>query len=309
MDFELNEDQQAILEAVSRLLEQCAGPARAIKLINEQAYDHELDQALFEAGFTGILNDVGPLEAALVVEAIARHAGICSAAAQLLVAPVLNHNETIDSPIALATQQTLQAPIRYGSQARHLIVLADNHAQLVTLKDGDMAPVKSNFGYPMGKLQRPVSGKSFSRETTEALKRWWRLSLAIEAVGTMDAALKHTVDYVKQRRQFGRAIGSFQAIQHRLSICAIHVEASRWLAREAAYHSAQAEAVANAAAFALSAADLLFTETHQMSGAIGFTREFDLHVWSMRLHTLRQELGGVSAHRRAVVDARWMKGV
>lgn len=308
MDFELNEDQQAILEAVNRLLEQHAGPARAIQLFAAQDYDQALDQALFEAGFMSIRNDAGPLEAALVVEAIAHHAGLCSAAAELLMAPVLA-NEHITGPIALATPQTLHAPLRYGAHAKQLILLADSHAQLITLKEGDVESVKSNFGYPMGKIVRPVSGKSFGKDTTEALKRWWRLSLAIETVGTMDAALKHTVDYVKQRRQFGRAIGSFQAIQHRLAICAIQVEGSRWLAREAAYHGAPAEAVANAAAFALSAADLLFTETHQMSGAIGFTREFNLHVWSMRLQTLRQELGGLSAHRKAVVEARWINKV
>lgn len=308
MDFALNEDQQAILEAVNRLLEQHAGPARAIELFATQDYDQTLDQALFEAGFVSIRNDAGPLEAALVVEAIARHAGLCSAAAELLVAPVLA-NENIAGPIALATQQTLHAPLRYGAHAKQLILLTDSHAQLITLKKDDVESMKSNFGYPMGKIIRPVSGKSFGKDTAETLKRWWRLSLAIEAVGTMDAALKHTVDYVKQRRQFGRAIGSFQAIQHRLSICAIQVEASRWLAREAAYHHAPAEAVANAAAFALSAADLLFTETHQMSGAIGFTREFNLHVWSMRLQTLRQEMGGLNAHRKAVVDARWINKV
>jgi len=308
VDFELNEDQHAILEAVNRLLEQHAGPARAIELFAQQDYDQALDQALFEAGFMSIRNDVGPLEAALVVEAIARHAGLCSAAAELLLAPV-HTNENIEGPIALATQQTLQAPLRYGAHAKQLILLTDSHAQLITLKKGDVESVKSNFGYPMGKIVRPVSGKSLGKDTAETLKRWWRLSLAIEAVGTMDAALKHTVEYVKQRRQFGRAIGSFQAIQHRLSICAIQVEASRWLAREAAYHNAPAEAVANAAAFALSAADLLFTETHQMSGAIGFTREFNLHVWSMRLHTLRQEMGGLSAHRKAIVDARWINKV
>lgn len=308
MDFELNEDQQAILEAVNRLLEQHAGPARAVQLFATQDYDQALDQALFEAGFVSIRNDAGPLEAALVVEAIARHAGLCSAAAELLVAPVLA-NENITGPIALATQQTLHAPLRYGAHAKQLILLTDSHAQLITLKKDDVESVKSNFGYPMGKIIRPVSGKSFGKDTAETLKRWWRLSLAIEAVGTMDAALKHTVDYVKQRRQFGKAIGSFQAIQHRLSMCAIQVEASRWLAREAAYHNAPAEAVANAAAFALSAADLLFTETHQMSGAIGFTREFNLHVWSMRLHTLRQEMGGLGAHRKAIVDARWINKV
>jgi alkylation response protein AidB-like acyl-CoA dehydrogenase len=306
MDFELNEDQHAILEAVNRLLEQQAGPARAIQLFNEQGYDHALDQSLFESGFMGIRHEVGALEAALVVEAIARQAGVCSAGAEMLVAPVLS-NETIGGPIALATAETLHAPLRYGAHAKQLILLANSHAQLIILKPGDVEAVKSNFGYPMGKIIRPVSGKALGKDSAEALQRWWRLSLAIETVGTMDAALKHTVDYVKQRRQFGRAIGSFQAIQHRLSICAIQVEASRWLAREAAYHNAPAEAVANAAAFALSAADLLFTESHQMSGAIGFTREFNLHVWSMRLHTLRQELGGLSAHRKAVVEARWIK--
>lgn len=306
MDFELNEEQQAILEAVNRLLEQQAGPARAIALFKEQGYDHELDSALFEAGFMSIRNDAGPLEAALVVEAIARQAGVSSAAAELLLAPELS-NEAMAGPIALATDKTLSAPLRYGAHAKHLILFADSHAHFITLKDGDTAALKSNFGYPMGKLTRPVSGKALGKDVAEKLKCWWRLSLAIEAVGTMDAALQHTLDYVKQRRQFGRAIGSFQAIQHRLAICAIQVEGSRWLAREAAYHGAQPEAVANAAAFALSAADLIFTETHQMSGAIGFTREFNLHVWSMRLQTLRQELGGLGGHRKAVVDARWMK--
>jgi alkylation response protein AidB-like acyl-CoA dehydrogenase len=310
VDFELNEDQQAILEAVQRLLEQHAGPARAIKLFaaTELAdnYDFALDAAFTEAGFNSILSDVGPLEAALVVEAVAQAAAVSATAAQLLIAPSLSH-KAIEGPIALAVQSDKALPVRYLAHARQLLLLSNADVKLVTLKSGDVEIVKSNFGYPMGKLARPVGGESLGRDAAEKLKNWWRLSLAIEAVGTMDAALKHTVDYVKQRRQFGRAIASFQAIQHRLAICAIQVEGSRWLAREAAYHGAQPEAVANAAAFALSTADLIFTETHQMSGAIGFTREFNLHVWSMRLHTLRQELGGLSGHRKAVVEARWMK--
>ena len=133
----------------------------------------------------------------------------------------------------------------------------------------------------------------------------WRLGLAAETVGCMDAALAETVAYLKQRRQFGQTIASFQAVQHRLAECAIQVEASRWLTREAAFVASGSEAIAGAAAFALDAAGHVFAETHQLSGAIGFTREHDLHVWSMRLHALRQELGGVGGHRRAVVEARW----
>jgi alkylation response protein AidB-like acyl-CoA dehydrogenase len=124
----------------------------------------------------------------------------------------------------------------------------------------------------------------------------------------MRAALDHTVGYLKERRQFGRAIGSFQAVQHRLASCAIAVEASRWLAFEAAFRNAPAEASATAAAYAASAAAQLFEETHQLSGAIGFTREHDLHVFSMRLQALRLELGGVTGHRRALAAARWKLG-
>jgi alkylation response protein AidB-like acyl-CoA dehydrogenase len=194
-------------------------------------------------------------------------------------------------------------------------VLGYGDVHVIPLASGDMESVRSSFGYPMGRLRDAErfqtlldSGVNLGPQAALAMTNWWRLSLAVEAVGTMDAALQHTVDYLKQRRQFGRAIGSFQAIQHRLSLCAIQVEASRWLTREAAYHGAQAEGVAAAAAFALSAADQVFTETHQMSGAIGFTCEFNLHVWSMRLLALRQELDGVGGARRALVRARWGGG-
>jgi len=71
------------------------------------------------------------------------------------------------------------------------------------------------------------------------------------------------------------------------------------------YHGAPAERSSTAAAYALAAAGRVFSETHQLSGAIGFTREHDLHVWTMRLRALCLELGGATAHRRAVTEARW----
>ena len=139
------------------------------------------------------------------------------------------------------------------------------------------------------------------------LANLWRVALAAEAVGAMRAALAITVEYAKRRRQFGRAIGSFQAVQHRLAECFVWAEGARWLALEAAWAGAPAEAAATAAAHALAAAGRVFDETHQLSGAMGYTREHDLHVFSMRLPALRLELGGVAAQRRAVAEARWAK--
>jgi alkylation response protein AidB-like acyl-CoA dehydrogenase len=320
MDFELNEDQQAIMEAVERLLEQYAGPARAIELNKTGAYDYELDQALLEAGFNNIINDMADkdslagLEAALLVETIARYAGRVASAVQIMVAPTLDEEilkgVQLESPIALCTEDQLNSPIRYGAQAKTLLVLTTDELIVITPGQDDIQTIRSSFGYPYGKIADGKKidlqgGAKLGKCASKRVKHWWQLSLAAEAVGTMEAALKHTVDYVKQRRQFGRTIGSFQAIQHRLALCAIKVEGSRWLTREAAYHGARSEAVAAAAAFALDAADLIFTEGHQMSGAIGFTNEFDLHVWSMRLQALRQELGGLRAQRASLVQARW----
>jgi alkylation response protein AidB-like acyl-CoA dehydrogenase len=161
---------------------------------------------------------------------------------------------------------------------------------------------------PMGRVRAPQGrAESLGRGSGERLRNLWRLALAAETVGTMAACLEVTLEYVKRRRQFGRAIGSFQAVQHRLAQCAVAVEGSRWLVYEAAGQDAPAEAAATAAAFATAAASLVFAETHQFTGAMGFTREHDLHVWSMRLQALRLEAGGVAGHRRAVARERWCR--
>ena len=85
------------------------------------------------------------------------------------------------------------------------------------------------------------------------------------------------------------------------------VEATRWLTYEAAAKGAPEEAAAIAAAYATDAAHHVFRETHQLTGAMGYTREHDLHVWSMRLQALRLEAGGMAGHRRAVAEARWCR--
>ena len=306
MDFEYSEDQRAILDAVASLLERHAGPARAIALHDKGDYDRDLDAALGEAGFANVARGpgTGALEAALITEAVARAGGVCAFAASALVASAVSESP-IEGPVALTTADP-GGPVRYAGHARSLLVLdsAAGEARVVALAPGECLPVRSSFGYPMGRLPEALAGRgdSLGPGSGERLERWWRLALAIEAVGTMQGCLDVTVAYLSERRQFGRAIGSFQAVQHRLADCAIQLEASRWLAREAAFQGAPGEGTATAAAYALAAARDMFSETHQLSGAIGFTREHDLHVFSMRLQALRIELG---SHRRALAAARW----
>jgi alkylation response protein AidB-like acyl-CoA dehydrogenase len=307
VDFQRNADQQAIVEAVEALLAQQAGAARAVALHPKAEYDVALERALAEAGFSGIAREegTGPLEAAMVVEAVSRAAGVVSVGASSLVLPALTQAAP-EGPIALV-RRGAAGPVRYAAHARTALVLDGDTARIATLAPAAARPVRSTFGYPMGAFEdcEFAAAESLGSGSGPRLLDWWRLAVTVEAVGCMSAALTYTVSYLKERRQFGRPIGSFQAVQHRLAECAIQVEGSRWLAYEAAWRDAPREATATALAYTMAAASRVFRETHQLSGAIGFTREHDLHVWSMRLHALNLELGGLGAHRRAVAAARW----
>ena len=308
MDYELNDDQRAILQGVEALLARHAGAARAIELAAKGEYDVVLDSALREAGFTDVARgeDTGPLEAALVAEAVSRAGGVVAfSASALVVTGVLGASRELAGPVALMDAGQA-GPVRFGVHARNALSLHGDEARVTELGAGDATPVRSNFGYPMGRVALdPARGESLGSGSGGSVRAWWRVALAVEAVGAMTAALDLTTAYLKERRQFGRAIASFQAVQHRLANCAIALEGSRWLAYEAAYKGAAEELATTAAAYALNAAGQIFAETHQLSGAIGFTHEHDLHVWSMRLQALRLEQGGVSGHRRAIAAARW----
>lgn len=308
MDLEPSQEQQAIVEAARGLLARHAGPARGVELARKGDYDFALESALDEAGFLAVARgeETGALEAALVVEEVARAGGVAAAGAAALVAPHVLGDRVVPGPIALAAAAS-DAPVRFAAHARTLLVDEGDAARVVALEPGDAEPIPSSFGYPLGRLRGLAGrGESAGPGSGARLRRWWRVALAVELAGSMRAALDVTLAHVKQRRQFGRAIGSFQAVQHRLAECHVLVEGSRWLAREAAWRGADGESAAAAAAFAAATATRVFTETHQLSGAIGYTREHELHVFSMRLQALRLELGGVGAHRLALARARWV---
>ncbi|MGW5056441.1 acyl-CoA dehydrogenase family protein [Streptomyces sp. NPDC004096] len=107
--------------------------------------------------------------------------------------------------------------------------------------------------------------------------------LACEAVGAADRALERTVEYVGQRQQFGRAIGSFQAVKHRLADVYVRVQAARSAAYYAAWAARQGEPVGGLAlAEALEALRTAAAEGIQLHGGIGFTWEHEAHLFFKR---------------------------
>ncbi|UGY92006.1 acyl-CoA dehydrogenase family protein [Streptomyces gobiensis] len=106
-------------------------------------------------------------------------------------------------------------------------------------------------------------------------------ALAAEAVGAADGALARTVDYVKVREQFGRPIGSFQAVRHRLADVYVQIAT----ARSAAYYAAACEpgeAGGLALAQGLAALRLAAAEAVQLHGGLGFTWEHDAQLYFKR---------------------------
>ncbi len=306
MDLDWNDDQRAILDALRVLLDQHAGQERAAELARDDAYDTALHAALADAGYLEIslADDAGLLEAAMLVDAVAGAAGSVSIGASALIAPALVGAVPPD-PVALARAGE-RGPVRFGAHAAQVLVDDGDEARLVELGDRRGEPVETNYALPMGRLPDPLpAGRSLGAGSSARLRRLWRLALAAECHGAMRAAMDLTARYVSERRQFGRAIGSFQAIQHRFAECEVRVQGGRWLMLEAAHQGAPAGAVELAAGYATRTALQVFNELHQFTGAMGFTREHPLHTWTLRLQLLRLELGGPGMHYRQAARVRW----
>jgi len=126
-----------------------------------------------------------------------------------------------------------------------------------------------------------------------------------ELCGVMGRALEMTLDYLRTRVQFGKPIGSFQALQHRAVDLHIHKEIASAVLDEALAHldrgpdpAARAAIASRVKARCSDAAAKITREAIQLHGGIGFTDECDAGLYLKRALTLATWLGGASAHRR-----------
>jgi alkylation response protein AidB-like acyl-CoA dehydrogenase len=127
-----------------------------------------------------------------------------------------------------------------------------------------------------------------------------------ESVGAADRMFASTVDYAKKRVQFGRTIGSFQAIKHRLANLLIELEGMRVAAHYAALALGDglpdaAEAVATAGAYVDDTFAHLCGEALQLHGGIGFTWEHDVHLFVRRAKVNQVLYGDAAWHRERLV--------
>lgn len=127
-----------------------------------------------------------------------------------------------------------------------------------------------------------------------------------EMVGGAQWVLDETVDYVKQRVQFDRPIGSFQAIQHKCANAAIACDGARFVTYQAAWFQSEElpceREVAAAKAWVSDAYTRVCLESHQAHGAIGFTMEYDLQLYTRRAKGAELAFGDSRIHYAALAD-------
>ena len=128
----------------------------------------------------------------------------------------------------------------------------------------------------------------------------------IEMLGGAEAVLDMTVEYAKQRTQFGRPIGSFQAIQHHCANMASDVEGSRHMAYHAAWRISEnlecAREVSMAKVWITGAYARVCSTAHQCHGAIGFTKEHNLQLYTRRAKVQQLMYGDVHDHKTTVLE-------
>jgi len=131
--------------------------------------------------------------------------------------------------------------------------------------------------------------------------------LCAEMVGGLERVLELTTEYVKGREQFGRPIGSFQAVQHALADMATALEGARYATYQAAWRLARrlpaAREVAVAKAWTSPAYKQATLTAHQLHGGMGFVTEYPLHLYSNHAKACEARLGPSDRHLETVAAA------
>jgi alkylation response protein AidB-like acyl-CoA dehydrogenase len=198
-----------------------------------------------------------------------------------------------------------------------IVVVARDGAYVVSAKAPGVT-ITPMAGMDLARKQYAVTLADVPAETLDqrdGLSRGLQIAtaaLVAEMVGGMQRTLDITVDYAKTRKQFGKPIGSFQAVQHMCADMYLETES----ARSAAYYAAwalqerapdAAEAVSIAKIYASDACRAVGNRGIQIHGGMGFTWENDLHLYYRRAKASETTLGDATFHRerlaRLVIDA------
>ncbi|CAG9173176.1 Crotonobetainyl-CoA reductase [Cupriavidus pampae] len=309
MDNAMENEYSDALEALLR--DRCT-PAcvRAIEA-DDAASSDALWQALQESGFADCLlpdaglslGDVVPM---LVV--MGRYAMPLPLAQTMFARAVLQAAGVgiPDAPIALATfDGAPRVHVADGAAAQYFLVQDGKRAALLSREAVDVARTGAHgdLGVTIARASLDASAFALPHGTLRTIGATLHTALM---AGAMTRAFELTLQYANDRAQFGRHIGKFQAIQHQIALQAEHVAATR-VAAQLACHGDGWQPDAMRAALgkcqASEAVQAVASIAHAVHGAIGVTEEYDLQLFTRRLHAWRMADGSDLYWGRVIGDA------
>ena len=210
--------------------------------------------------------------------------------------------------------------VPYGNSADIALIPAETHAGVtvfaVPIKSAEgtvnIERIKMASGAPACNIElnevvvpaASVLGEvGDGRDVVDHMTLYGATARAVQMVGAGSAVTDRTIVYVKERRQFGRPIGAFQVIQHYMADMVTKVKSAKHLADRAAW-ALTADIDAGSASRIVSQAkwtantlmnDIVW-KAHQSHGAIGFTWEHDLHLYTRRILSWRADFGDSDSH-------------
>lgn len=286
MKFELTAEQSGFARSLDDLLSRADTPA-----VNRAwaAGDHEpglrLWSRLADLGVTSLATEATPVEVCIAFEAIGRYAvpgpWIESAAYLPVALPGVDFSES---------RATVAAPFALDADIADVYLHADDGLRKAT------AGARVASVDPSRHLFEVTAGDPVGHGDLDAAVDLATLATAAELLGAGERVLADSVAYVKQRTQFGRAIGSYQAIKHQLADVRIALDFARPLVFGAALDPTT-RAVSAAKIQSADAAKLAARVGLQVHGAIGYTEEYDLSRWLLRIRALQSAWGTPAALR------------
>jgi alkylation response protein AidB-like acyl-CoA dehydrogenase len=327
MEFAFTDEQRMIAETVQGFFAENATSERTRRAMAGNGIDVDLWRGFAELGLAGIAlpeaqggSGLGMVELALVAEAAGAHVAALPLLGQAMVGQALARDSAwlprlaAGDVIATAVWQADVAE-RDGGLTGRLDFVPHGAVADCVLVDGRLVDLKGpgvtviahvtmDQTRPLATIEladAPVLG----RGTMEAARMAGWVCLAAEALGVAQATLDRTVAYARERVQFGRPIGSFQAYKHRLADMMIAIEQARsavWWAACAVDEGASDATIALHAAKSLAADTAFACAGHmiQLHGGIGFTWEHDAHLFFKRARSIQTLLGTGAWHREAI---------
>ena len=285
MKFVLDDDQRAFASSLDSLLASADTVAVARSWADgEHEPGLKLWQRLAEQGLPMLATEASLVEVAIAFEALGRHA--------------------VPGPWV---ESAAYLPVALGREIEGIAtVAAPPHVPLALDADvADEVYVGTTLVTEIGEQRTSVDRTRRLFEVAGDDAPWDDafdaavLATAAQLLGAGERVLDDSVAYVKQRKQFGREIGSYQAIKHALADVRIALD----FARPLVFGAALGEVPASAAKVAAGDAAYRAARTGlQVHGAIGYTAEFDLSLWLTKIRALVTAWGTPAVHRARLLE-------